>query len=93
MTNYYSCCEDCFDTIAQRNTTAAKLWMDLCAMRLCTSEVFALKTEDFPELRILEVLGYVVSSETDQYIKIKMQGYYKNSDDVDLFCVKEGYHD
>jgi hypothetical protein len=91
--NYFICCEQCFEAIGRRNTNAARLWMDLCAMRLATSEVFTLKTSDFPELRILETLGFVVSTEKPQSLAIRLKGHMNTVGGEDFFCVKAGRHE
>ncbi len=93
MSKYFVCCEQCFETIGKRNTRAARLWMDLCAMRLATSEVFTLKTLDFPELRVLETLGFVVSTDKPQSIAIRIKGHMNTEDGQSFFCVKEGRHE
>ncbi len=93
MTNYFVCCEECFGTIGRRSTKAARLWMDLCAMRLATSEIFTIKTRDFPELRTLELLGYVVSTEKPQSITMRVNGHGQTEDGEHFFCLKGGRHE
>jgi len=79
--------------IGKKSTNAAKLWMDLCAIRLSTSEVFTLETQDTPELRALELMGFVVSSDKCSGIAIKIKGHCSTYDGENLFCIKEGRHE
>ncbi len=93
MTKYFICCEKCFETIGRRNTTAARLWMDFCAMRLENNGVVVLDTVDFPELRLLETLGFVVSTDQDHSIAIRVNGCMNTETGEPFFCVKEGRHE
>lgn len=93
MSNYFICCEECFETIGKRNTNAARLWMDVCALKLEKGEVVELQLGDFAELRILEMLGYVVSTEKENCIVLKINGHMYTEDGQHFFCVKEGRHE
>lgn len=79
------CCDNCFGKIASRSTGAARLWMDLCEIDLKNPKGFGIRLEDFPTLRLLEVLGFVVTTETDSMIIVHVQG--KTSDSYGTyFC-------
>jgi len=93
MTRYFVCCEECFERIGKRNTRAARLWMDLCAMRLATNEVFTIKTLDFPELRTLELLGYIVSTEKPKSIALRVKGLGQTTEGEHFFCLQGGRHE
>lgn len=93
MSKYFICCEQCFEDIGKRNTRAAKLWMDFCAMHMnYDQEIFSLNTLDFPELRVLETLGFLVSTDQERNLAVKVNGYCKSMDGDHFFCVKEGNH-
>lgn len=92
MSKYFVCCEKCFETIGKRNTRAARLWMDFCAHYLEYGEVIYMKNREFPELRILETMGFLVSTETEHGTAIKVKGHILD-DDEHFFCIKEGDHD
>jgi len=79
--------------VAKRNTNASRVWMDLCALSITKGNVFKLELQDFPELRILELLGGLVSTDTNQGIIIRVNGHLKNTEGEDTFCFKEGKHD
>lgn len=93
MSRYFVCCENCFETIGKQSTVAAKLWMDLCALRLKSGEYIEISSQDFPELRTLELLGFVVSTDKPQSIKLRINGHQTTADGEDFFCVKEGQHE
>jgi hypothetical protein len=67
------CCDECFGIIASRNVNAAKLWLELCEIRV-KREIFALVTKNPQNLRILEILGFVVTTETKNFILVKVNG-------------------
>ncbi len=92
MSRYFICCNQCFETIGRRNTNAARLWMDFCAAKLKCGEIIELEMSDFPELRVLENLGFVVSTDRQNTIAIRVNGHMSNQDGEHFFCVKEGQH-
>lgn len=73
---------------------AAGVWLDLCAILtqidLTDNRVIMAKINDFPELRLLEKMGFVTTTDTNQFILIKMNGY---KPDEDCFCLKGGEHE
>lgn len=78
------CCDACYDLIAKRSDLAASLWLELCEIQI-RSEVFGLKTPDSGHMQLLETLGYIITTETKEYIMIKVQG--RNHDSLgDFFC-------
>ena len=93
MSKYFVCCEKCFETIGKRNTRAARLWMDFCAMRLQNGQPVILKTPDFPELRILEMLGFLVSTDQQNCLAVRVNGHMNTLAGEHFFCVKEGRHE
>jgi hypothetical protein len=93
MSKYFVCCEKCFETIGQKSTNAARLWMDLCALRLQEGTIVSIRTQDFPELRILELLGFVVSTDKPQNVVIRINGHQLTNEGQDFFCLKEGQHE
>ncbi len=92
MSKYFICCEQCFETIGRRSTNAARLWMDFCAMKLSEGSVVELDMSDFPELRVLETLGFLVSTDRLNTIAVRVNGHMSNQDGEHFFCVKEGQH-
>lgn len=66
--------------------------MDLCTLGMNRGEIVELITVDFPELRALETLGFVVSTETYDSIRIRVNGHIYSNDGQHFFCIKEGKH-
>lgn len=72
------CCGQCFELIARIDTSAAKLWLDLCELRM-HSTIFGIITDDTPDLRLLESLGFILTTETSTIIFIKVLGHQKDA--------------
>ena len=67
--------------------------MDFCAMRLQKGEVVILRTPDFPELRVLETMGFLVSTDQHNCLAVRVNGHMSTLDGEHFFCVKEGRHE
>lgn len=92
MSKYFICCEKCFEEIAKTDTSASKLWMDICNNTIIDkSNVCALK--DFPELRRLELMGFIITTDVEDFIEIKLIGLTKTPEGEDFICGKDGKHD
>jgi hypothetical protein len=52
-----------------------------------------LKGEDNYELRILELGGFIITSDLPDHVAIHIQGHQETMTGEDFFCVKEGKHD
>lgn len=52
-----------------------------------------MKNPDFPELRVLEMMGFLVSTDTDKGTAIRVKGHMNTEDGEHFFCVKEGRHE
>lgn len=91
MTKYFICCQQCFELIGKKSTKAAKAWMDICALRLEVGEIFEVE-KDLPEIRTLEQLGFLVSTDKPSTAVIKVHGHIIAENGEHFFCVKEGKH-
>jgi hypothetical protein len=90
---YFSCCEKCFDELCQISTSAARIWMDLCIVKIQTGDIpFILHALDFPELQCLEQLGYVVTTDFPNKLRVRVNGHHLTDDDEDFFCIKLDEH-
>ncbi len=80
------CCDSCFHIIANHSPNAAKLWLDLCDLQILFDDVFGLPSKEIAlKLRVLELLGFIVTSETLELTMIKVNG--KKADHVGVyFC-------
>ena len=92
MTRYFTCCEKCFQTIEKRNSKAANAWMHLCLLHLTKGLNLAV-FKDKPEIRALEILGFIVSTDFQTSISIKIKGHIMTDDGEHFFCAKGGHHD
>lgn len=92
MSKYIICCQSCFDDIAKKSTTSARLWMDFCAARMENQMPLQLKGPDCPQIRILEQMGFLISTDRKNSISIKVNGYMNTEDGEHYFCLKQGNH-
>lgn len=67
--------------------------MDFCAMRLQNGHPVILKSPDFPELRILEMLGFLISTDQQNCLAVRVNGHMNTVAGEVFFCVKEGRHE
>lgn len=93
MSRYFLCCEQCFTTISERSVKAAKLWMDFCTLGLENGEIVIIETNDFPELRVLETLGFLVSTDQYKQLAVRVKGHILTKEGEHFFCAKEGRHE
>lgn len=89
MKNKISCCDLCFDEIARKSSAAACLWLDLCSFG---QNLLVLNGNDTPQIRWLEILGYLRSTETANQILIQLEGYSETEDGDPYFCCWEEKH-
>lgn len=93
MAKYFICCEQCLENIARNSTNAARIWMDLCAINVKKGNPFPLLTIDFPELRALEQMGFIVTTDQNGKLMIRLNGRCLTDDGYDFFCLRHGDHD
>ncbi len=89
---YFVCCADCFESIGKRSTSAARLWMDLCALE-CQYGLVNLKGVDNPCLRTLEHLGFLTTTDRPKHVTIRLKGRMVTEEGQPFFCCKEGLHE
>jgi len=70
--------------IGKKDTRAARLWLDLCNIHL-HSRIFGLLIPDDPSLRLLELMGFITTTETPHMIVVKVNGFHSDEDDS-YFC-------
>lgn len=93
MSKYFVACEDCFECIAKKSTNAGRLWLDLCDLSTRKGLIFKIKCDDFIELRTLERLGFLCTTEEKEHLIIKMYGHGNTVTGEDYFCPLAGKHD
>ncbi len=86
MTNdAFLCCDECFANAAKRSTKAAKLWIDLCAYYVYSEGVFGFRADDMPELRMLEMMGYIITVDYDRGVMVQVWGLSMDEQGI-YFC-------
>lgn len=78
------CCNQCVEMIARRSTSAARMWMDLCSYSMEFARLHFKQEEDGYELRLLEQLGMVTSTDVDDRIVLKVNGLNPGN----IFCCR-----
>lgn len=89
---YFICCEECFEKIGKKSTSAARLWMDLCAIE-CQYGLINFKAFDDPALRTLETSGYIITTDKPKHINVRLIGRMETEEGQPFFCSKEGLHE
>lgn len=79
-----SCCELCFHNIAIEMPKAGLLWLDICDMCVHTDFVIT-NYRTFKELLFLENAGYLISTDREDYIIIKILNKQYDQDGL-YFC-------
>ena len=92
MTNYFICCEKCFEDIGRKSCNAAKLWMDLCALYLEEGDYFRLSGCS-SEIRILEKMRFLLSTDEAETIAVHVKGHILSDMGEHFFCRKGGHHE
>lgn len=92
MTDYFVCCGECFKQIAQANTNAARLWMDLCALSLIKGQYISFKSTEIDEVRALENLRFIVTTEQKERIIFRIEGLNKTHNNETIFCINKDDH-
>jgi len=92
MTREYVCCDECFEKIGKRSTKAARLWMTLCG-KYCGMQGAFYVMQDFAELRLLETMGFITSTEDGSHIRVKVHGLTSWEAGTPCFCISKVPHD
>ena len=78
--------------ISEKGESAAVLWVNLCVIQ-STCALFGIETTDSLDLQLLEILGFIKTTETNEEIIIKVHGK-ENNGYISYFCGgKCGNHD
>lgn len=93
MSKSFVTCAACYDLVHAKSAASADLWLDLCGLCIVKGEICSVKGEDLPEIRLLENMKYIVTTESPNRITIQIKGLMKTDDGTDFFCIKGGVHD
>lgn len=81
------CCCSCFNILKQNHSEyVAILWRELCALNPTHGPIIQWTGGDNPELRFLEMYGYITTHEFLEYILIKLLGEKQDCMNQSLFC-------
>jgi len=93
------CCNQCFQSIAKGNTTAARLWLDSCAFFVKLQGIYLLRETRIPDtikyMKYLEELGYITTADGLEGVKVRVNGYdvmEANNDFLETFCLQRQEH-
>jgi hypothetical protein len=79
------CCDECVFWIARKDPSLAKFWMDICDIASKFGALFGLPYIHQEELRDLELLGFIETTDTKICILVKVKG--KKEDTIGTyFC-------
>lgn len=92
MSKYVICCETCFEKIGKRNTAAARLWMDFCVAHKQKAGMIKVVSGDVPEVRVLELLGFITSTDKPGHLIVDVKGHLLTDDGNDFYCLEGGDH-
>lgn len=76
------CCDDCFALICKKSTKSARFWLELCALK-DENGIFGLRTNQLEEIRTLEVMGFIMTTEilteaNKEILVVKVNGEKQN---------------
>ncbi len=81
------CCDDCFERIGKVSAKAARLWLDFCDFYSSIKGPFVVSKKPYflKSLKELELLGFLVTHETNDCLIVRMAGY--NTTPCNYFCI------
>lgn len=88
----FVCCFECFQDIVKENPAASKIWLDLCSLVEDPGDLIVFKSLDFDELQYLEKCGFIITTETDKELIIKVLGVEEDEEGEQYCCIKRGDH-
>lgn len=94
------CCKTCLQSIERVDPQAGRIWLDLCASFVEFANILTLRETRvpwvIPAMRILERLGFIVTADGFDAIKIRVEGYEAIDTNegvcLETFCIDRGVH-
>lgn len=91
--NRGTCCPKCFENIAHVSPSAAKLWIDMCEFKSFSGRDPVIKDKYHGNALIwLENYRYIISTDNDKRIIVKLNGLNKDESGEDLYCMEIEKH-
>ena len=78
-------CSFCFEALAKKNPDLARLYDNLCSAQKHPSIPFLKVEQDFPNLRNLELMGMIVTTDAFHYILARVKEKKMSKEDS-FFC-------
>lgn len=85
MSSEIKCCDECVFWIARKDPSLAKFWMDICNISSNFGPLFGLQYSLNDQIRDLELLDFIDTTDTKMCILIKMKGK-KQDTQGSYFC-------
>ena len=88
----FVCCSDCYEKLEAKGENIVKVWVQLCGA--CVDHGIICFKYEHDTLALLERERYIVSTDFDEGIKIKVLGYYYkvSEKDIPYFCIDFDKH-
>lgn len=81
------CCCSCFNILKQKfGENHAIIWREFCRLNGAHGPIIPMTSPDIPEIRDLEIFGYLKTHETPGLILIRLNGEKQDSMNQSLFC-------
>lgn len=80
------CCSKCFERICSKSVSAGKLWLNLCEIQAAFCKRPLTSDEESKELKILESLGFITTTDTIPHIIVKINGQQEDEEGI-FFCI------
>ena len=87
----FVCCNRCFDDLHESSVAAAQLWLKLCAFSCAKGMQPYIKGKESREFKMLEKMGYIVTTDHKDEILIRVKGKLEVPDYEGFFCARDCY--
>lgn len=80
-------CDKCFYKIEKKSSYTAQIWLKFIS--LCyesKTNVFLIKPFYYKDLRTLEMMKFILSTDVENYVAVKVLGSEKKDDVNVIFC-------
>lgn len=90
----FYCCAVCQEILAEESENLAYIWVNLCAKSIVYNNRIPIKIENSLEesLYDLETSGFIDTHETNEYILVKLNGYFIDDRYEFHFCIDYDEH-
>ena len=87
------CCDHCFSIIAEKSTSAARLWLDLCEWEAVHGMFSVVEKLPFDgDILFLELMGFILTTDLPFACRVKVLGKQKSGSET-IFCLRKYHND